>query len=60
MNQDSSSNNGYCQGINTDSPYYEDMVNKMMETKSLSGTKRKTTSSTNTRTKRFKRIKGKK
>ncbi|KAL4134912.1 hypothetical protein QTP88_006597 [Uroleucon formosanum] len=60
VNQDSSSNNGYCQGINTDSPYYEDMVNKMMETKSLSGTKRKTTSSTNTRTKRFKRIKGKK
>ncbi|XP_060858360.1 recQ-like DNA helicase Blm isoform X2 [Metopolophium dirhodum] len=60
VNQDSYSNNGYCQGINVDSPYYEDMVNRMMETKNLSGRKRKTTSSTNKRTKRFKRSKGKK
>jgi len=59
-NQDSYSNNRYCQGINNDSLYYEDMVNSMMETKSLSGRKRKITASTNKRTKRFKRSKGKK
>jgi len=60
VNQDRYSNNGYCQGINVDSPYYEDMVNRMMETNNLSGRKRKTTSLTNKRTKRFKRSKGKK
>jgi len=60
VNQDSYSNDDYCQGINVDSPYYEDMVNRMMETKSLRGRKRKITSSINKRTKRFKRSKGKK
>ncbi|XP_022180563.1 Bloom syndrome protein homolog isoform X1 [Myzus persicae] len=59
VNQDRYSN-GDSQGMNVDSPYYEDMVNRMMETKSLRGRKRKTTSSTNKRTKRFKRSKGKK
>jgi len=60
MNQDICGNNVNCQGINVDSPYYEDMVNRMMETKTLRGKKRKTTSSTYKRTKRFKRSKGKK
>jgi len=60
VNQDCYTNIVNCQGINVDSPYYEDMVNRMMETKTLRGRKRKTTSSTNKRTKRFKRKKGKK
>ncbi|XP_025198118.1 Bloom syndrome protein homolog [Melanaphis sacchari] len=58
--QESSSNNEYYQGINVDSPNYEDIVNRMMETTSTRGIKRKTTSSTNKKTKRFKRTKGKK
>jgi len=57
---DSLSNNEYCQDINVDSPNYEEMVNKMMETTCNRGRKRKTTSSINKRTKRFKRSKGKK
>lgn len=60
VSRDSTSNSGYYQENTVDSPNYEDMVNRMMETTCIRGRKRKTTSSINKRTKRFKRSKGKK
>ncbi|KAF0766088.1 Uncharacterized protein FWK35_00001987 [Aphis craccivora] len=60
VSRDSTSNIEYYQENTVDSPNYEDMVNRMMETTSIRGRKRKTTSSINKRTKRFKRSKGKK
>jgi len=61
VSRDSTSNSGYYQENTTvDSPNYEDMVNRMMETTCIRGRKRKITSSINKRTKRFKRSKGKK
>lgn len=59
VNQDNCRNSENCQGTNVDSTYYEDMVNRLMENNCSEGSKRKITSSTYKRTKRFKRSKRK-